>query len=389
MHQWLGLVLGAFLALIGLTGTVLVFHEEIDHALNPALFASPPQPQATRAPLDAILAAGERAAPPGWESAGTAVPHVAGGNYIFSYWVQHATPAPENGVSINVAVDPYTARVVGRRVFYHAWNPLRHCFVGFFFKLHYELVAGETGVLLVGFMACALIIGALAGLILWWPLDGKWRRVLTLKRRAHAVRLNHDLHQAGGFYLLPILLALLVTGLYFNLPEQFRWAVERFAPLAAEPAAAMETGHPAMQVAAGAVAGSVASILQRVAARYPGGTLDYITLTDPGTGRFTACYEDVPALRPRIVASRCLLIERASGRVVQVTDTAHGSAGDVFMQWQWPLHSGRAFGWTGRILVGLCGLVCPLLFVTGLIRWLQKRRAAAFALRRSPSRGDA
>jgi len=39
------------------------------------------------------------------------------------------------------------------------------------------------------------------------------------------------------------------------------------------------------------------------------------------------------------------------------------------------LHSGRAFGWTGRILVFLTGLACPVLFVTGLIRWLQKRKA--------------
>ena len=43
--------------------------------------------------------------------------------------------------------------------------------------------------------------------------------------------------------------------------------------------------------------------------------------------------------------------------------------------WLSKLHSGQAFGWTGRILVFITGLICPLLFVTGLIRWLQKRRA--------------
>jgi uncharacterized iron-regulated membrane protein len=58
-----------------------------------------------------------------------------------------------------------------------------------------------------------------------------------------------------------------------------------------------------------------------------------------------------------------------------VRDPAHGSGGDVFIQWQWPLHSGQAFGWTGRILVFVFGLICPLLFATGVIRWLQKRRA--------------
>jgi len=42
---------------------------------------------------------------------------------------------------------------------------------------------------------------------------------------------------------------------------------------------------------------------------------------------------------------------------------------------QWPLHSGQAFGMTGRILVFLTGLACPVLFVTGMMRWRQKRRA--------------
>jgi uncharacterized iron-regulated membrane protein len=53
---------------------------------------------------------------------------------------------------------------------------------------------------------------------------------------------------------------------------------------------------------------------------------------------------------------------------------------DVFMQWQWPLHSGQAFGWTGRILVFITGLICPVLLVTGVIRWLQKRKATRHRL---------
>ncbi|MDZ4151263.1 PepSY-associated TM helix domain-containing protein [Methylicorpusculum sp.] len=48
----------------------------------------------------------------------------------------------------------------------------------------------------------------------------------------------------------------------------------------------------------------------------------------------------------------------------------------MFTHWQWPLHSGQAFGMTGRLLVFSTGLACPVLFVTGVIRWLQKRRAA-------------
>ncbi|MCG7756039.1 MAG: PepSY domain-containing protein [Nitrosomonas sp.] len=31
--------------------------------------------------------------------------------------------------------------------------------------------------------------------------------------------------------------------------------------------------------------------------------------------------------------------------------------------WQWPLHSGKAFGWIGRVLVFLCGLACPVIYM--------------------------
>ena len=63
-----------------------------------------------------------------------------------------------------------------------------------------------------------------------------------------------------------------------------------------------------------------------------------------------------------------------AGEILKVYDRGTGSGGDVFLDWQWPLHSGHAFGWTGRILVFLSGLACPILYVTGVIRWLQKRR---------------
>ena len=155
-------------------------------------------------------------------------------NYVFSFYYPKPTSAPEEAASLNIAVNPYTAEVTGRRVFYHAWNPLRHCLVGFLFKLHYALLLMDFGVVVVGALGTLSIISALTGLILWWPLDGKWRRVLTIKRRASGTRLNYDLHQVAGFYPLIVLLALLISGLYFNLPEQFRWLVERFSPLTPE-----------------------------------------------------------------------------------------------------------------------------------------------------------
>ena len=70
------------------------------------------------------------------------------------------------------------------------------------------------------------------------------------------------------------------------------------------------------------------------------------------------------------------MVDQYSGKILKVQDpTNRKSAGQAVVDWQWPLHSGKAFGWTGRILTFLSGLACPVLFVTGFIRWRQKRSA--------------
>lgn len=373
VHLWLGLSVGLILAVIGLSGSALVFWQELDRALNPALYRTGEQSPASSS-LDQIIAAGTQAAPPGWDSAWVLIPDEADGNYLFGFYYPQTSPPPEQAQSLNIAVDPHSGSAVGKRVFYHGWNPLKHCLVGFLFKLHYALFLGSTGVILVGILAVLFTVSTLSGLILWWPLTGKWRRVLTIKRRASAERFNHDLHQSAGFYSALVLLAVLISGIYFNLPDQFRWLVEVFSPLTPSPALAAESApNPTA---------NLEIALQQARLAYPGGSLHNFDFNQDKLGLFTACYKDVPELRPYIVADRCLVISRASGELLQIKDAEHGSGGDLFMQWQWPLHSGQAFGWTGRILVFLAGLVCPLLFITGLIRWLQKRRARQQTLAR-------
>jgi uncharacterized iron-regulated membrane protein len=52
-----------------------------------------------------------------------------------------------------------------------------------------------------------------------------------------------------------------------------------------------------------------------------------------------------------------------------------GTAADLFVQAQFPLHSGRILGLPGRILISAMGLVVAILSVTGVVIWARKRRA--------------
>lgn len=72
---------------------------------------------------------------------------------------------------------------------------------------------------------------------------------------------------------------------------------------------------------------------------------------------------------------RRVWIDQYSGEVLHLQDPHHGTAGDKFEEWQFPLHTGEAFGLPGRILVCIAGLVPIVLYITGFIRWRQKARA--------------
>ncbi|MDD2759092.1 MAG: PepSY-associated TM helix domain-containing protein [Methylomonas sp.] len=367
IHLWLGLGVGALLALIGLTGAMLVFWHEIDGLLNPTLYwHSIPESNVVELSLDEIVATAERAAPAGWDSVAIDMPREERGNYVFGFYYPNNSPAPESAQSITIGVDPHSAVVTHRRVFYHGINPFEHSLAGFLFKLHYALLLGASGSIFVGMLAVVFLISALTGLILWWPLTGRWGRALTIKRRASIERLTYDLHQTAGFYSAGVLVVLLISGMYFNLPDQFRWLVECFSPLSAEPIAPVGPGQPVT---------SLDAALQKAREKYPDGIPHYYVLNNAPSAMLTACFKDVPELRRYVLAERCLMIARNRGALLRVQDAEHGSAGDWFMYWQWPLHSGQAFGWAGRIAVFLTGLACPVLFISGVVRWRHKRRA--------------
>ncbi|MCH1933072.1 PepSY domain-containing protein, partial [Shewanella sp. A25] len=51
-----------------------------------------------------------------------------------------------------------------------------------------------------------------------------------------------------------------------------------------------------------------------------------------------------------------------------------GSVGDIFLQAQFPLHSGRILDLPGRVLVSLLGLAVAGFSATGVVIWARKRR---------------
>lgn len=376
VHLYLGLSAGLLLAVVGLTGGLLVFYQELQEVLNPELsIVSLPDPaQRQLRSLDDIVAAAENAKPPGSRFFKVYYPRKADIAYKFLYFVREGNPA-SNGDGYYIFVDPYTARVQGLQL----WHPKDQYWgrplVSFIMQLHWCLLLGKTGGTIVAILAAFSIISVLTGLIVWWPLTGRFRQALTFKRKASPVRLNFDLHKTFGFYCCIVLLPVLFSGIYMTLPERVDVLLKPFSTITRPNAYSgipetIDSGIPPE----GQATISPAQVEAIVQQKYPGGRLWMLNAPKDRLDVFRVMKRDLDELS-RYVGYRDIAVDQYSGEILKVYDSGTGSNADVFYDWQWPLHSGHAFGWPGRILVLLSGLACLLLYVTGVIRWLQKRRA--------------
>ena len=158
IHLWLGLILGFFMAIFGLTGSILVFYAEINELLNPALMTvAVPIERADYQPMEAIVKAAKAAVPDDAVNTFATYPRNEEAAFKFDYTV----PLKQNNVKENwqVYVNPYTAEVTGKQLMGASDNPFPFTFIGIVFELHYALFLGEDpGYLLVGAMSAFLII---------------------------------------------------------------------------------------------------------------------------------------------------------------------------------------------------------------------------------------
>mgnify|MGYP001198620441 CR=1 FL=1 len=377
VHSYLGLFVGALLVVFGVTGSVLVCWQEIDEWLNPALLTVtvpsgvPAGEQGYRS-LGEILAAALQAAP------GSRVTQIYGpgsSEGVFAVYADQPSKA-----WARIFVDPYRARVTGLRSYgANEWVP--SSFMDGILALHYALFLGETGVLLAGIAAVLLILSFVTGLIVWWPRAGQWRHAFVIRQPTNPTRLNFDLHKTTSLYTCLVLGAVLLSGVDMNVTGPFVWMVQLFSPATRGPAEA-----PHSTPAPGLASIGAERALAIAAATYPDGVLSGVTMPDGETGVYLVSRRAVPGLSA-FWSERTVTIDQFSGAILEVRDPAkRRSAGEAFLDWQWPLHSGQAFGWAGRLMVFVSGLACPVIYVTGFRMWWRKRRTKTTSKLHAPNR---
>jgi uncharacterized iron-regulated membrane protein len=212
-HLWSGIALGVYILMMSVTGSVLVYSNELYRA-------------ATREP---IISKGS-----GPRLTDDQLAEAAGHLYP-GYRVVQIARAVNLDQAVNVSLrrgdeikhrlfDPRSGRDLGDSV------PMGIWLVSRLIDLHDNLFAGPTGRKVNGGGALAMLAVAMTGLAIWWPGIKTWRRSLTLHRDAGWKRFIWHAHSMIGFWSLGFILVFGVSGAYLSVPGLFQDFADRLEP---------------------------------------------------------------------------------------------------------------------------------------------------------------
>jgi uncharacterized iron-regulated membrane protein len=365
IHLWIGLILTVYLVMIGLTGSILVFREELEGlaGLHPWRGIQTSGPYVD--PVEVI--ANLRAAFPEARMISLSAPTKF--NPLYTAVLQGRGRAEGSG---NIALDPITGQVLGRMP---RRLPGRWAWLGVVRNLHVTLLSGVTGRQVNGVLAGFLLLVNLTGMVVWWPGLRGWTRALVVDFARTWRRVNFDLHRAVGFWTLAIVSFWGISGVYFGWSGETRVLVDRISPLvsALPPVVRVE---PRSVGTSGSAPADLHAMLAQAASLDPGTTLRQIAFP---SGRRAPL--EISMQRPGTQGAEfadTLYFDPYDGRYLAIWKYGvNQSLGDWFIWLQIPLHFGTFWGLGVKILWAAFSLAIPLLCVTGALmywnRFLRRR----------------
>ena len=218
IHLWAGIAVGLYVVAISISGSAIVFRNEIYKYWWPGPKLVPISgPRLSKDQLKKVV----HATHPGysisyiWESKRP--------NEATEVWIERDGAKP--GKTIGRLVDPFTGQDLG------ASRPWYIGTIAWMSDLHTNLLAGDTGRKVNGVLAIFVTALSVTGLMIWWPGAGRVRRSLKIDFRSNWKRLNWDLHSVVGFWMFAIVFIWGVTGVYLVFPRPFQIVVNHFSPL--------------------------------------------------------------------------------------------------------------------------------------------------------------
>lgn len=339
LHLWLGLTVGTAFALIGLSGSVLVFHDDLLTWQHPRLATH-------EVVVDGEVLAGILAE---WQPRGLRslhFPEPDGLPVYQGYFLDghRAYFAPEDGELL-------LSRDTG-----DDW-------LLFLSDFHIHLLGGEAGHQVLGVVGWIATFLLLSGLYLWWPALGRMLAHLRMYS-GPPVRRWLSWHRSIGALGLPLVLLLTLTGTGMVYHGGFRAVLT-----------GVFGGGPAPATPGRAATGDTAPDWPRILATADAALADArLTRTSPPEPG-----SDVIGFRARAAGEwhpngRSLVYTDRSGEhLLLAHDATDQALGARMTEAIYPLHIGSVGGPLYRWLVAFGGLLPAFALVTGFLFWRRRR----------------
>lgn len=376
IHLWIGVSLGIPFALLGATGSILVYEHEIAE-----LFDSSPKPvlaQGEARPLSAIVEAARAKAPDG------AVPTMfsLGDSTKDPVMVRFARPGSGPGPGgASVRIDPVSLATFDAAERSEVQQWLRQVFM-----LHANALSGREGRYWVGWLGVLMCFLGLSGLIMWWPRPSHWKQAFGVIRGSHPIQFNRDLHGSVGFWGLIVFMMVCFSGVYICFPQTTGEMVRAVFPgrdLRAEAAAIK------VEPRSGVERLDIDGALALARAEKPGLLLRMMSFPTRPDQAYRIAFE-LPGTTPgHGVPMVAVFVDPWARSVITSQDPRQFTIGESITIWQRALHGGYGLGWIWQFLTFVSGLLPVLFAITGITMWWlrrkHKKKAQAGAMGRAPS----
>lgn len=349
LHLWLGLFTGLIVFIVSLTGCLYVFHEEITDYVyrNQLVIAPESRPMLTPGQLQAAVL--------------NRYPEAKLQRIQWTHQPDRAVEITVKGDRL-ITVNPYNGSITGER-------DLDGNFFEVVEKIHRTLMLGEVGKRIVGVSVLMYLFLLVSGLILWWPrYKAALKQKFSIKWAARWRRVNYDVHSVGGFYALPILLVIAVTGLVWSFEwwENGLYRLVGSSPRDRSKVTSTYLPQPSPY--------PVDRIYARTLALEPGAEESFLIFPSDSAGVFRVQVRYDKAAFYRKYNN--LSFDQYTGEILREKRYRDFSTGDVMRGANYDLHTGAILGLPGKILAFLASLFSASLPITGFLVWRGRQKKA-------------
>lgn len=351
LHTWCGLLVGWLLLSICITGSLAVFHDEIDRWMRPEV-------PSTAAPARQAVATAER--------------HLRQHHPDAALWsIALEDGGPEiawNGAggAGEALLHPVSGMIL---------TPRETEGGHFLVEVHYSFHAGTVGIWLVAAAGIGMLVAVVGGVLIHKRI---FRDFFTFRPKASPQRRWLDAHNVLGVLALPFHLMIAYTGLMATVWTYMPAAFDTLYPGNLSTYFAEFAGvRPPPPEPARAPLVPFAPLLAMAEDRFGPGTVDSILVFNPG--RANAAVHMLRRVDDRLsLAADRIVFDGTNGAVREVVDT-HSTIHSAYTIMA-GLHYARYGGAGVRWLYFILGIGSALMVLTGLIVFTEKRRRRSSAM---------